>query len=418
MSCKIEAMSHGIGRPGASEDKPAWQGRLSLYADLLGIVGGVGFVLSVLWWLLSRPQHPFFVILFFIGIGVSVAFIFVFLLDRLLATHIHPLESIGEHLSTVSEAQPPAKTLTTQKNAAEQSAHNLNYGVIERLPAHEENGILVEGHTGGESDAFVYGVKIGNKFDPSRKVGGINDVSAEIFYKPLDGQTLHVPRGAWLSTNRYRVDFGVNDEHRLVVAVTPERIPQGAQLVYYLRREISTSGEDVVDRNELLGGSSYRINIRLITEAENTLHKELPYRLTITRDPTFKIELVEDRQRPAPPIAQETTQPATPALQTPTAGNREATVRKLRGFLTEGRRLLNNSVNNTSFRESDFHQWEETVEAFIRENIGDADANEFITDAPIVPLGNPYSLLNTSQTNLINTRLARLSNLISKIQRS
>ena len=192
------------------------------------------------------------------------------------------------------ESQPAASPTESEgksvKRQEQNPSPNLVSAVIDHLPAHEEYGILVEGHTNGYSDVFVYGVKLSNEFDPSRKVGKLGDVSAQIFYTLPDGQTLKVLRGTWLSESRYQMDFDVNHEYSLIIAGIPRFITQGAQLVFYFRREASDSDQDIKDRINGLGGDSYQIKIRLITESEGIVHKELHYKLTITREPVFKIE--------------------------------------------------------------------------------------------------------------------------------
>jgi hypothetical protein len=169
---------------------------------------------------------------------------------------------------------------------------NLVRSIIASLPAHERHGILIEGHGGSDSDVFVYGVKISNEFDPLRKVGSLTDVSAEISYTSADGKTLKVLRGSWLSESRYRVNFGLNDYHCLVIAGIPRHITLGAQLVFYPRRESDVS-DSVVDKTGPLGGESYQVTICLINEAEGVKYGEFRYKLMIKRDPVFEIELTE-----------------------------------------------------------------------------------------------------------------------------
>lgn len=97
----------------------------------------------------------------------------------------------------------------------------------------------------------------------------------------------------------------------------------------------------------------------------------------------------------------------------------QSIVSQLRAYQITGRRLLEASRNNSLFKVQIRHQWEEEVEKYIRENVGDSEANEFITDEPIIPLRNPIdTVLNARETNLINTRLERLSQIITRLQRS
>lgn len=424
-------MSHDDGR-----EPEGWRESLALYSNLIQVGSAVVAVVSFILWITGMLPGLFLTILISFCFGVF----FVLMLAKLFSSSNAPVDSIGAHLRTpylephrddvqsllkpqpiqqpakvrtLREARPPSAA-PSQSGAGDTAEPNLVCSIINHLPAHEEYGILVEGHAEGDSDAFVYGVKIGNEFDPARKVGNLSDVSAQVFYISPDGQTLKVLRGTWLSESRYQIDFNVNNEHSLIIVGMPRSITQGAQLAFYLRREVSDSDKRIEDRIGVLSGDSYQVKIRLITESEGIVHKELLYGLTITREPIFKIELTEGKQQPEPKSALGDV----PITQVPTAGNRETVVRRLRGFQTEGRRLLENSINNTLFSVPDFHHWEEEVETFIRESIGGAEANEFITNDPIIPYRDPYSLLNVVQTNLINTRLNRLSDLISQIQRS
>jgi hypothetical protein len=296
----------------------------------------------------------------------------------------HPREST-ESINVPTQEQ----SVPTQ----EQPTPNLKYSVIDSLPAHEEYGFLVEDHVGGDSDVFVYGVRISNEFDPSRKVGVLNDVSAQIFYTPRDGQPLKVLRGTWLSESSYQVNFDVNREHRLIIAGIPRRVTQGAQLVFYFRREVTYSDTGIKNRIAALGGDSYQVKIRLITESKGVVHGERDYKLTITREPIFKIELVEDEQQTAP------------------VSDREGVLQALRGLQVEGNRLLSQSISNPLPDASAVYAWEDRAERYIKDNIGAAQAMEFIRNAPIHPYPGPT--INRELTNRINTRLHHLGRLIS-----
>jgi hypothetical protein len=290
-----------------------WRESLALYADLLQIGSVVIGVVSFLFWFFGMLPSLFLVILVSFCLGVF----FVFMLAKVSMSNNEPIGSIGTYLRTASldphrdeaqsllKAQPTQRqaevtilkeasqpfTASSQSGADDRTEPNLVCDVIEHLPAHEEYGILVGGHADGQSDAFVYGVKISNEFEPLRTVGKLSDVSAQIFYTSPDSQPLKVLRGTWLSESRYQVDFDVNHEHSLIIVGIPRRITQGAQPVFYFRREASDSDQDIKDRINGLGGDSYQIKIRLITESEGIVHKELHYKLTITREPVFKIEL-------------------------------------------------------------------------------------------------------------------------------
>lgn len=296
----------------------------------------------------------------------------------------HPREST--ETINVPTQELPAPTL-------ERPVPNLKYSVLDSLPAHEEYGFLVEDHANGDSDVFVYGVKIGNEFDPSRKVGSLKDVSAQIFYTPRDGQPFKVLRGTWLSGGNYRVDFDVNREHRLIIAGIPRRVTQGAQLVFYFRREVTYSDTGIRDRIAALDGDSYQVKIRLITESEGVVHGERDYRLTITREPIFKIELVEAEQQPVP------------------VSDREGVLQTLRELQVEGNRLLSQSIRNPLPDVSAVYEWEDRTERYIKDNIGAAQALEFIKNAITYPY--QATTINRELSNRINTKLHHLGRLIS-----
>jgi hypothetical protein len=108
---------------------------------------------------------------------------------------------------------------------------------------------------------------------------------------------------------------------------------------------------------------------------------------------------------------QQTITPAVPAIQSSPISGREAVVRALREFQVEGNNLLSQSISNPFPDESAVYLWEDRVEKFIKDNIGAAQAMEFIKNTPI----HPYRgiTINRELTNRINTKLHHLGRLIS-----
>jgi hypothetical protein len=101
------------------------------------------------------------------------------------------------------------------------------------------------------------------------------------------------------------------------------------------------------------------------------------------------IEVNRGESTTIPKVAQErpsTTQPKSgPKALAVTPQSRDATrliVSRLREYEIEGRRLLENSLNNSSFNVSTFHRWEEEVETYMRKNISEPAANE---SSPMTP---------------------------------
>jgi hypothetical protein len=307
-------MSHDTDRPGVSGDQPAWQRRLSLYADVLGIIGGVGFVFSILWWSLSQPQHPFVVLLFFISVGISIAFIFIFLLDRLLATHDHPLESIGEHLSTPAEARSPIKTLTTQENAASQERQfkssselqlapnivclpedRLDFVELDRHQVFRESEYYGSGALRAVAAAFTNAPK------PPHKVGSASNVSAQIeVYEAEwpDRERYRVNYACWLNEESPYVSFKLGTVHHVVLGVFQHK-KDGAS---GFEPEFTIYGNSP-DRNAPLSKypdrfSKYlKIKVRLIVGEHGEFSSEHDFELQHTPGQGFTFGYVSEEEK-------------------------------------------------------------------------------------------------------------------------
>jgi uncharacterized membrane protein YiaA len=125
------------------------------------------------------------------------------------------------------------------------------------------DGILVEGDYG--SDLMVWTVRCKNERQcrPVRKVGGINNVYAEISFRGYGDGYFSIPadRAAWLSERNERVGFPVGVSHRLVIATQRNDKLSGVQ-----RRNSTLGG--VVNETPLIG-DLFRVLISLFANSES-----------------------------------------------------------------------------------------------------------------------------------------------------
>jgi hypothetical protein len=227
-------MSNDSG-PDAPQDKPNWKGRLGLYADTMGIIGGGGVMLNLLWWWLSRPQNAFFLALFFTSLGLSVAFAFTFLLDRLFVTHDAPFVSIGNHLSAPRGVQPSAGTSASQENDTSQDrsfksplepqpAPNIVCLPEDRLFVVEldRHQAFRESEYHGPGALRPVAAAFTNAPRPPHKVGSVSNVTAQIeFYNPAlpDREVYRVNHACWLNEESPYVSFALGTVHHVIIGV-------------------------------------------------------------------------------------------------------------------------------------------------------------------------------------------------------
>jgi hypothetical protein len=84
--------------------------------------------------------------------------------------------------------------------------------------AHKEKEQIVEGNNGRDLTFHAVVAEFNNRVDSERTTVPIDKVSATLTYTFFDKRTpIEINRGIWLSHGS-RVDFGVNDPHRLMIA--------------------------------------------------------------------------------------------------------------------------------------------------------------------------------------------------------
>jgi len=167
----------------------------------------------------------------------------------------------------------------------------------ENLPAYEDdNGVIIVGEINqGETFRAVVipyhnSEEVRSGFDLKRKVGRIENVSAQITYKYLDSSnSLRIKRGAWLSEKESRVIFGVNETRRLIVATL-----EGADNkphIYAIRRDFDSSYKGNIVIREELHGDLIAITVRIIAEAESKPIKTSELILEIAREPLVEVKV-------------------------------------------------------------------------------------------------------------------------------
>ena len=206
--------------------------------------------------------------------------------------------------SLVQENQAPLKITTTLLQEMEKYLEikklepNLQTKGAVTVDVHQdEEGAIVFGNSASNKTFSALVVKYHNndqvrsKSVPSRKVGGIEEVSAEITFSRLDKySTLKIQRGAWLSEKDSRVSFRVNDTYNLIIATIEEDEPH-EPTVSAIRRDYDTPYKGNIPTREELHGDLISVTVRLIAEAESKTVAIFKYILEISREPEIKLEL-------------------------------------------------------------------------------------------------------------------------------
>lgn len=119
-----------------------------------------------------------------------------------------------------------------------------------------------------------------------KPIGGRGNVSAQVTYTPYDGsKRLEVNRTTWLSDDKFRVVFGINDPHALVVAAYDGRL-------YSVQEDTHPIAEKKV-KDILLSGDLFSVCVNLVFEEDSKIISTRHFMLEVTRQGVFKVVLTE-----------------------------------------------------------------------------------------------------------------------------
>ena len=228
----------------------------------------------------------------------------------------------------ISEPEPPPLPNILAESSVPIDAHRGHRGVI-------SDGTE---NRGDNFKAVIATYR--NTIRSDREIGGRGDVSARIRYLHYDeaGST-PANRIAWLSHDGFRVVFGVNDAHTLVIATH-----ENGQF-FAIEENVSTGSQDKM-RKVPLKGNLHGVYVEFLSESESKVIATSEFMLeakgliTIEKPNTWKR-------------------------------------RRISEFVEEGR-VIAKLRDDDPDREAEFLDWKQTVFKFIHSHLGQADAARFL----------------------------------------
>ena len=317
-----------------------------------------------------------------------------------------PVEEIQWHetaaydLTKRSGTRPPIKSQPEAEQieaTGSEPEPNLVCTSTAPRPAYFSGDILVEGMLEGstsQSNLLVSVAEFSNEFTLSHEVADAEGISAEVVYQSSSGQQIKVKRGSWLNRDTYRLDFSVNDAHRLIIAFAAER---SDDYLFMLTRERTNERDPFENRIALLNEDLYHIKVRLISEAARKLYKEFDFIFTIIRKPELAFELVEARELAPQEIRQQ-----------------------LETFLREGSDLLRDFPREglAATDSAKVDDWEKRVVKFLGRCPAQFSTTLFLADFPEVSVAGHAHGTNWIYLKRLARRLATLREFIDELRRS
>jgi hypothetical protein len=152
-------------------------------------------------------------------------------------------------------------------------------------------------------------------------------------------------------------------------------------------------------RAEEIHGQFCAVQVQLIFENDGSILNEFEFRLTITREPEFDIQLVEAKQ----------------VVEQLERERRLETAQKLNEYLQEGNRILRGGSNVLDGTKESGAFWAAEVSAYIRTRLGEFHFIEFNREAGIKPY--PLPAVNRHRVDWLYTRLERLGDIITELRK-
>ncbi|MDX6498103.1 MAG: hypothetical protein QOG23_1363 [Blastocatellia bacterium] len=147
--------------------------------------------------------------------------------------------------------------------------------------AHQEAESIVEGNNGRDLTFHAVVAEFNNRVDLERITVPVDKVSATLTYTFFDKRTpIEINRGIWLSHGS-RVDFGVNDTHRLMIATLEEDFEE--RHVYALNGSYSATEPKRLRLSEPL----VKVKVALVGESRSKVIKQFDFMLEVSRDSEF-----------------------------------------------------------------------------------------------------------------------------------
>lgn len=121
----------------------------------------------------------------------------------------------------------------------------------------------------------------------TRRVGGMDKVSAKITYTSISGrQAINVNRGTWFKRESESIDFRVNDSHALIIAIA--NMPNRPRVIALYTQHHEKTPTSILHKTHIpLNMAAYTLTVQLVAEGEGMVNKEYEFALYIEQEPAF-----------------------------------------------------------------------------------------------------------------------------------
>jgi hypothetical protein len=223
-----------------------------------------------------------------VSIFLTVAAVFVIILRvaRAVNDDISPvLTAQGQGPKEPLPPKPAKVKELEQRYEIREIQPNLIFRQYSMVGAHQEAESIVEGNNGRDLTFHAVVAEFNNRVDSERITAPIDKVSATLTYTFFDKRTpIEINRGIWLSHGS-RVDFGVNDTHRLMIATLEGDFEE--RFVYALNGSYSSTEPKRLRLSEPL----VKVKVALVGESRSKVITQFDFMLEVSRDSEFLANL-------------------------------------------------------------------------------------------------------------------------------
>ena len=359
-----------------------WRQWLSTTSDLFGVLAGIVLVISFLLWFIGLS--PLYLVG---GICLSLPCIFFYVSGQLFKSHNRPIESIGARLNALEERprlEIPPKGVTEPSPVISEPQPNIvcideykEYVIIDEREVFREQGRV-------DNSARALGAVFCNEPNPPKKISGINNVEAQIFYYSLDypESLMHrVHRGCWLNEEFPYVSFGRATVRELIIGVL-----DNMEFTIFDNNHESADKYLPLSDKTFINPAGYRIRVRLVAGEHGEWCKEFEFELRTPSPASFGFQYLSEKVKRI---------------------NRDFANHHLGTYIDEGKRLLDKDVERDETFYAEANKWCGDVEKFIREFLRLRQAKQFfnVTELRQYPHATPESsrkFLDELYTRFVN----------------
>jgi hypothetical protein len=408
-------------QPGSA--KPSWKEWVSFTSDIFGVIGGVGVVVAFILYIFKLPSPLPLIIGTF-----AFALLVVFILGRVYIAHNQPIEAFSlelrdepeqleahtygivaitghttapERLMSLEPEIQATRSFSKESRPAESSLKDellvcLRVGVIPvKIHAHLNKGYKIFYQVSEPDEKSVWAVvaEFANRPNATEWVNTIEHLRAQITYYEMNGvYYCRIGQGFWIDKSEPYIPLDSGSMGKLIIAVKGSDGKLFAHDNYQGRfehREVNPPFE--------LQKKRYRVQVCLT--ASGGLSETKAFELILEHQ--LEIRALSNSNI----FSQDTQKQENPELI--------AIVKKLNEYLKAGDELLRLCANTSNPPRHKVKDWEQSVTAYIEENIGELASLEWVKAYPETRY--PGLAVDRALVNRLYTLLQRLGEIISDL---